>query len=101
MAGDRIFVKADRFVTLDTRMGRVLAPIERFFGAGGAKYLRAGQEKLDRNPLERFFLFAEVPAINRGDKQHPFRRLYRFQDLSTHSSGRAGNSHFDDILTHR
>jgi hypothetical protein len=55
------------------------AGIEQFFGAGGAKYLRSGQEKLDRNPLEKFFLFAEVPAITRGaadglgiNKHHEF-----------------------------
>ena len=55
------------------------AGIEQFFGAGGAKYLRAGQEKADRNPLEPFFLFADVPAIKRGaadglgiNKHHEF-----------------------------
>ncbi|TXT32532.1 MAG: hypothetical protein FD138_2048 [Planctomycetota bacterium] len=55
------------------------AGIEQFFGAGGAKYLRAGQEKADRSPLEPFFLFADVPAIKRGaadglgiNKHHEF-----------------------------
>lgn len=55
------------------------AGIEQFFGAGGAKYLRAGQEKAGRNPLEPFFLFADVPAIKRGaadglgvNKHHEF-----------------------------
>ncbi len=53
--------------------------IERFFGAGGAKYLRAGQEKAALSPLEPFFLFADVPAIKRGaaeglgiNKHHEF-----------------------------
>ena len=55
------------------------AGIERFFGAGGAKYLRAGQEKAALSPLEPFFLFADVPAIKRGaaeglgiNKHHEF-----------------------------
>jgi hypothetical protein len=55
------------------------AGIEQFFGAGGAKYLRSGQEQHDRNPLERFFYFADVPAIQRGtadglgiNKHHEF-----------------------------
>jgi polysaccharide export outer membrane protein len=30
--GDRIYVKADPFVTIDTRMARVFSPIERLFG---------------------------------------------------------------------
>lgn len=53
--------------------------IERFFGAGGAKYLRSGQEKQNSNPLNRFFFFADVAAINRGaadglgiNKHHEF-----------------------------
>ncbi len=45
------------------------AGIEQFFGAGGAKYLRAGQEKAALSPLEPFFLFADVPAIKRGAAQ--------------------------------
>ncbi len=55
------------------------AGIEQFFGAGGAKYLRAGQDKAGLNPLEPFFLFADVPAIKRGaadglgiNKHHEF-----------------------------
>ncbi len=55
------------------------AGIEQFFGAGGAKYLRAGQEKAALSPLEPFFLFADVPAIKRGaaeglgiNKHHEF-----------------------------
>jgi polysaccharide biosynthesis/export protein len=32
MPGDRIFVQADRFVTIDTRLARVFAPVERLFG---------------------------------------------------------------------
>lgn len=30
--GDRIFVKADRLVTLDTRLARLFSPVERIFG---------------------------------------------------------------------
>ncbi len=30
--GDRIFVKADKYVTADTRLARMLAPVERLFG---------------------------------------------------------------------
>jgi hypothetical protein len=30
--GDRIYVKADPFVTIDTKMARVFSPIERLFG---------------------------------------------------------------------
>ena len=55
------------------------AGIEQFFGPGGAKYLRSGQEKHNSNPLDRFFFFADVPAINRGaadglgiNKHHEF-----------------------------
>ncbi len=32
MPGDRLFVKADRLVTIDTRLGRLFAPIERTLG---------------------------------------------------------------------
>ena len=32
MPGDRLFVKADPFVTIDTRLSRLLAPVERAFG---------------------------------------------------------------------
>jgi hypothetical protein len=40
--------------------------LEQFFGAGGEKYLRAGQEQRDRNPLERAFFNPDLPAIKRG-----------------------------------
>jgi polysaccharide export outer membrane protein len=30
--GDRLYVNADKWVTIDTRMGRLLAPVERIFG---------------------------------------------------------------------
>jgi hypothetical protein len=53
--------------------------IEQFFGAGGAKYLRGGQEKHNSNPLDRFFFHADVPAIASGvadglgiNKHHEF-----------------------------
>lgn len=53
--------------------------IERFFGAGGAKYLRSGQEKVVGNILEQKLRFAEVPVIARGgadglgiNKHHEF-----------------------------
>jgi hypothetical protein len=55
------------------------AGIEQFFGAGGEKYLRAGQELRDRNPLERAFFNPDLPAIKRGaadglgvNKHHEF-----------------------------
>jgi hypothetical protein len=55
------------------------AGIGQFFGAAGAKYLRSGQEQHDRNPLDRFFFHADVPAIQRGaadglgiNKHHEF-----------------------------
>lgn len=55
------------------------AGIEQFFGAAGAKYLRSGQEKHNSNPLDRYFFFADVPAIARGaadglgiNKHHEF-----------------------------
>lgn len=55
------------------------AGIEQFFGTSGAKYLRSGQEKHNSNPLDRFFFFADVPAITRGaadglgiNKHHEF-----------------------------
>lgn len=53
--------------------------INRFLGPAGEKYLRAGQEQKNRNPLERFFYYADVEAINRGaadglgiNKHHEF-----------------------------
>ncbi|MDX1944761.1 MAG: hypothetical protein SFU86_05080 [Pirellulaceae bacterium] len=55
------------------------AGIERFLGAGGAKYLRGGQDQHQRNPLENFFYHADVAAIARGaadglgiNKHHEF-----------------------------
>jgi hypothetical protein len=32
MPGDRIYVKADKFVTIDTKLARIFSPIERIFG---------------------------------------------------------------------
>ena len=32
MPGDRVYVKAERLVTLDTRLARIISPIERVFG---------------------------------------------------------------------
>jgi hypothetical protein len=32
LPGDRVYVGADPFITLDTRLGRLLNPIERIFG---------------------------------------------------------------------
>ena len=55
------------------------AGIQRFLGAGGAEYLRGGQEKHNSNPLDRFFYHADVRAIERGaadglgiNKHHEF-----------------------------
>lgn len=42
------------------------AGIDKFFGAGGEKYLRTGKDQQNRNPLERFFFHAELPAIAKG-----------------------------------
>lgn len=53
--------------------------ITKFFGAGGEKFLRAGQEQRDRNPLERAFFNPDLPEIKRGaadglgiNKHHEF-----------------------------
>ncbi len=66
--------------------------IEQFFGAGGAKYLRAGQEKAALSPLEPFFLFADVPAIKSGaaeglgiNKHHEF--WLHFGPANRHDDG--------------
>lgn len=32
MPGDRVYVKAERLVTLDTRLARIISPVERLFG---------------------------------------------------------------------
>ncbi len=68
------------------------AGIDQFFGAGGAKYLRSGQDKHDGNPLERFFYHADVPAIARGDadglglnKHHEF--FFHFAPAGRHREG--------------
>jgi hypothetical protein len=53
--------------------------IQRFFGPGGAKYLRSGEEQHNRNPLDRYFYHADLDAIRRGaadglgiNKHHEF-----------------------------
>lgn len=41
--------------------------IEMFFGPGGEKYLRAGRENHNRNPLDHAFYHADLGAIERGE----------------------------------
>jgi hypothetical protein len=41
--------------------------IEKFFGPGGEKYLRADQDKHNSNPVNRFFYHADMGAIERGE----------------------------------
>ncbi len=43
------------------------AGIEKFFGPAGEKYLRAGRESHNRNPLDHAFYHADLGAIERGD----------------------------------
>lgn len=41
--------------------------IEKFFGPAGEKYLRAGRENHNRNPLDHAFYHADLGAIERGE----------------------------------
>ena len=41
--------------------------IEKFFGPGGEKHLRAGRENHNRNPLDHAFYHADLGAIERGE----------------------------------
>ena len=41
--------------------------IEKFFGSAGKKYLRAGRENHNRNPLDHAFYHADLGAIERGE----------------------------------
>lgn len=41
--------------------------IEKFFGPGGEKHLRAGRDKHNKNPLDHAFYHADLGAIERGE----------------------------------